>query len=199
MDIFMLDSNIIGEKTEDAYKKISDILRDFGEFETIAKNAYDEINDHDELEHVYYPTLQEEQEYLEMSRKKYQKFGGTSSGYGGNGQKLMVNSYGGFSNTESYSGYMGYNVGANPSQGEGIMTGYKFAADYIFFTEKEALVEKLSNTNLVDIKIDNNINIKMETPIALGTKAESTKLKDKIDITDLLKYGEISEVLHKQL
>jgi len=199
---FMLDSNIIGEKTEKGYSTTNSIIESLKKLEEICEAAYEEINSHDELENVDYISVTKDVQYLDEYKMKYQKFGGTLSGYTGQGgTKLIPNSYGGYSNTNTYSGYMGYNTYGGDTQTEGIMSEYKSEADYKFYSAKESLLERLSNTNLEDIRVDNNLGVTLKSPSSIftpGIQTETSLAKDKIGIEDLLSFGVISKDLKKQ-
>ncbi|MGE5628796.1 MAG: hypothetical protein ACM3X7_11950, partial [Solirubrobacterales bacterium] len=172
MKDYILDSELLSEKTTKAYTILSDILPILYKIEDTSQEAFHEINAHDELGYVDYTSIKSNIHHIEEYQDKYKVFGN-------------VGNSGSIYNCKDMTGVC-YN---------GFIGEYQSEVDDIFYYDKENTLNKLRDTKLQDIYVDNNVGI--ISPL-LNSKAATSIYKDKINIFDLLGYGRVSIALQKE-
>jgi hypothetical protein len=162
MKDFLIDSNTVYEKGMQGYTALTIIEENLNRLDELLKEASNEINKHDELNRMYYQSLESDIQYLRDYQNKYQSFiGGT------------------------------YNV-----DGDGGFVGeYKDTVDDPYYKQKEALLDKLGDLKLEDITVDNKLGITTNVQAFVG---HTTTIKDKVNIRDILGFGNISDNIKKQ-
>jgi hypothetical protein len=162
MKDFLIDSNTVYEKGMQGYTALTIIEENLNRLDELLKEASNEINKHDELNRMYYQSLESDIQYLRDYQNKYQSFiGGT------------------------------YNV-----NGDGGFVGeYKDTVDDPYYKQKEALLDKLGDLKLEDITVDNKLGISANMQAFVG---HTTMVKDKVNIRDILGFGNISDNIKKQ-
>jgi tetratricopeptide (TPR) repeat protein len=162
MKDFLIDSNTVYEKGMQGYTALTIIEENLNRLDELLKEASNEINKHDELNMMYYQSLESDIQYLRDYQNKYQSFiGGT------------------------------YNV-----NGDGGFVGeYKDTVDDPYYKQKEALLDKLGDLKLEDITVDNKLGITTNVQAFVG---HTTMVKDKVNIRDILGFGNISDNIKKQ-
>lgn len=179
MDDFMLDSELITQKSTDAYESLTKISKQLSKFEKKCKKAYSEINDHNELQSVVYTDYSDISETIENYIDKYNKFSGEAH----TRQSAIL----GKNREEYYS---------NPTvvNSMGILGQYEEEVDAKFFAEKENIVKKLSETNLNNITIKNTLGIDSSA----SNLSDKNEKPEEININDILNTDVISIKLQNQ-
>lgn len=182
---YILDSDLLSKKTTAAYSMLNDMLPVLDKIEETSKEAFEEINAHDELGNVDYTSIKNNMEHIEEYMDKYKAFGAVSSGAGQN----------------SSSGY-NYNMSTvSYSSNDGFIGEYQREVDDVFYNDLVKIIKKLRDSKLQDIRIDNNVGIQGERPASIfdmNTKVSDGINKDKIGLEDLLGFGRISMAMHQE-
>ena len=87
------------------------------------------------------------------------------------------------------------------SNNDGFIGEYQREVDDIFYYAQVNTIQKLRDSKLQDIRVDNNVGIKGEVPsslLTMQTKMSNGIDKDKIGLEDLFGFGRISEAMHKE-
>ncbi|WP_128214669.1 hypothetical protein [Clostridium manihotivorum] len=157
-----MDSNTVYGKGMQGYTALTIIEENLNKLDELLKEASNEINKHDELNRMYYQSLESDIKYLRDYKNKYQSFiGGT------------------------------YNV-----NGDGGFVGeYKDTVDDPYYKQKEALLDKLSDLKLEDIKVKNTLGVTTNMRMFYNNTYDKPS---KVSIKDILGFGNISDNIRKQ-
>ncbi|MGE5628588.1 MAG: HNH endonuclease [Solirubrobacterales bacterium] len=176
MKDYILDSELLSEKTKTAYTILSDMLPILNDIEETSREAFDEINSHDELGYVDYTSIKSNMDYIEEYRDKYKEFG--AIGDSGSIYNYKCKDMTGV----CYNGFIGE---------------YQSEVDDKFYYAQENTLKKLRDSKLQDIYVENNIGI-ISPAMAMGSKTATSIYKDKLNIFDLLGYGRVSIAMQKE-
>ncbi|MGE5627344.1 MAG: TNT domain-containing protein [Solirubrobacterales bacterium] len=176
MKDYILDSELLSEKTTRAYNILSDIIPLLDKIEETSQKAFAEINAHDELGYEDYTSIKSNINHIEEYRDKYKVFGAIGDGGGSYNYKCKDMT------GVCYNGFIGE---------------YQSEVDDIFYYDQENTLKKLRDSKLQDIYVENNVGI-ISPAMAMGSKTATSIYKDKINILDLLGYGRVSIAMQKE-
>ena len=188
---YILDSDHLSKKTTDAYSMLYYMIPFLNNIEKTSKDAFEEINDHNELGNEDYTSIKGNMEHIQEYMNKYKAFGAVTNGAG----QKSSSGYNYDMGTTYQSSTVGY------SNNDGFIGEYQREVDDIFYYAQVNTIQKLRDSKLQDIRVNNNVGIKGEVPsslLTMQTKMSNGIDKDKIGLEDLLGFGRISEAMHKE-